>query len=309
MAILRVVRLCLPGPRLAIPHGLTALPLLAGRSWVPGGRVFRPYWRRHRAGSVTGKDPSKELHAMTSHVSDVMTRNVIALRRHAEFKEILQVLRARQFSAFPVLDEDDRVVGVVSEEDLLVREAYSEPERARRGFRHRSDRVKATSLTAGELMSKPAITIGPEASVAEAASLLHARHVRRLPVVTRDGHLAGIVSRTDLLGVYDRPDENIRQEIVCQVIGSEFMLEKLAFTVTVAAGIVTVSGPVESEAVALSLLDDIRNVAGVVAVRDRLHYPQAWTAGLAWPVQLASEPDSRKLNSRKLNSRKETRRV
>ena len=98
------------------------------------------------------------------------------------------------------------------------------------------------------------------------------------------------MSRTDLLGVYDRPDENIRHEIACEVIGSEFMLEKLAFTVTVAAGIVTVSGPVESEAVALSLLEDIRNVAGVVAVRDRLHYPQAWTAGSAWPVRLASDP-------------------
>ena len=192
---------------------------------------------------------------------------------------------------------------MVSEADLLVKEAYSEPERARHGFRHgfrrHSDRAKAAGLTAGELMSRPAITIGPEASAAEAASLMHARHVRRLPVVTRDGHLAGIVSRTDLLGVYDRPDENIRHEIVCEVIGSEFMLEKLAFTVTVASGIVTVSGPVESEAVALSLLDDIRNVAGVVAVRDRLHYPQAWTAGLAWPVQLASDLDSRKLNSRK----------
>ncbi len=227
---------------------------------------------------------------MTSHVSDVMTRNVIALRRHAEYKDILQVLRARQFSAFPVLDEDDRVVGVVTEDDLLVKEACSEPEPlAPRGFRHRGDRPKAAGLTAAELMSKPAITIGPEASVAEAASLMHARHVRRLPVVTRDGHLAGIVSRTDLLGVYDRPDENIRHEIVCEVIGSEFMLEKLAFTVMVAAGIVTVSGPVESEAVALSLLDAIRNVPGVVAVRDRLHYPQAWTAGLAWPAQLASD--------------------
>ena len=210
---------------------------------------------------------------MTSLVRDVMTRNVISLRRHAEFKDIVQVLRARAFSAFPVLDDSHKVIGVVSEDDLLVREAYGAP--GQRKLRRLSDRAKAAGLTAADLMSAPAITIGPTATVAEAARTMHTRHVRRLPVVTGDGRLAGIVSRTDLLGVYDRPDADIRREITDEVIEGQFLLEKLAFTVVVSAGVVTIGGPVDHESVAVSLLDAIRAVDGVVAVRDRLHYPRS----------------------------------
>lgn len=122
---------------------------------------------------------------MTTLVRDVMTRNVVSLRQQAEFKEIVRVLRARQFSAFPVLAADDTVIGVVSEDDLLVREAYSEDSAPRFVLRH-ADRMKAAGLTAAELMTRPAITIGPAATVAEAARIMHARHVRRLPVVTAE---------------------------------------------------------------------------------------------------------------------------
>ncbi|MFY9889343.1 MAG: CBS domain-containing protein [Streptosporangiaceae bacterium] len=209
---------------------------------------------------------------MTTLVRDVMTRNVVSLRQQAEFKEIVRVLRARQFSAFPVLAADDTVIGVVSEDDLLVREAYSEDSAPRFVLRH-ADRMKAAGLTAAELMTRPAITIGPAATVAEAARIMHARHVRRLPVVTAEGRLAGIVSRIDLLGVYDRPDTDIRQEVLDRIIDGEFMLDKLAFAVTVGSGVVTIRGPVDRQTVALSLLDAIRHVDGVLAVRDRLHYP------------------------------------
>jgi CBS domain-containing protein len=210
-----------------------------------------------------------------STVEDVMTRNVVSLRKHAQYKEIVLVMRDRRFSAFPVLDEHDNVVGVVSEDDLLVKEAYSAPG-AGPGFlvRHR-DKAKAAGLTAAELMTRPAITIGPDATVAAAARLMHEKHVKRLPVVdSSTGRLAGIVSRVDLLGVYDRPDAEIGREILEQVIEAEFVLDRLAFEVTVTAGVVTLSGPVHSEPVALSLLATVRQVDGVVAVRDRLSYPR-----------------------------------
>jgi CBS domain-containing protein len=207
---------------------------------------------------------------MSSVVRDVMTVQVISLRKHAEFKDIVHVMRARQFSAFPVLDDDDRVVGVVSEDDLLVKTGYDGCEPVAGFLMRRADRMKAAGLTAAQLMTRPAITIGPEASLAEAARTMHAKHVKRLPVVAKDGRLAGIVSRTDLLGVYDRPDPEIRDEIMKQVIGEEFLLDGEAFTVTVTGGVVTLRGPVDNEAVGVSLLAAVRRVDGVVAVDEKL---------------------------------------
>jgi CBS-domain-containing membrane protein len=210
---------------------------------------------------------------MSSKVRDVMTRNVVSVRTYAEFKEILHVLRERHFSAFPVLDEDDRVIGVVSEDDLLVKEARPAGLSGGGILGNRAGRSKAAGLLAGELMTRPAITIGPEATVADAARRMHAHHVKRLPVVTDENRLVGIVSRIDLLGVYDRPDGDIAKEILDEVIEGQFMLERLAFEVKVVSGVVTIRGPVTGQSVALSLLDSVRRVDGVISVRDRLHYP------------------------------------
>jgi CBS domain-containing protein len=182
------------------------------------------------------------------------------------------VMRARGFSAFPVLDDDDRVVGIVSEDDLLVREGFDGPGAGPRFLMRHADRGKSTGLTAKELMTAPAITIRPEAAVAEAARTMHTRHVKRLPVVSADGRLMGVVSRVDLLGIYDRPDADIRTEIIKRVIESDFVLDSRAFTVTVDSGVVTLTGPISSEDVALSLLDAVRQADGVIAVRDRLRY-------------------------------------
>jgi len=210
---------------------------------------------------------------MSSLVGDVMARNVVSVREHAQYKEIVLVMRERGFSACPVLDADDAVIGVVSEDDLLVKEAY--PGKAAAGLlARRVNRNKARGLTARQLMTHPAISIRPDAPVAEAARIMHAKHVKRLPVVTANGRLVGIVSRVDLLGVYDRPDSEIEAEIRKRVIVDEFVFDGLAFNVVVLSGVVTISGSVDHRAVALSLLDAIRKVDGVVAVRDRLSYPQ-----------------------------------
>lgn len=210
---------------------------------------------------------------MSSLVSDVMTRNVVSVRERAQYKEIILVMRERGFSACPVLDADDAVVGVVSEDDLLVKEAYL-GDAAVGQLARRRNRTKAMGLTAGQLMTHSAISIRPDALVTEAARIMHAKHVKRLPVVTADGRLVGIVRRIDLLGVYDRPDSEIEAEIRKRVIVEEFVLDGLAFNVVVLSGVVTISGSVEHRAVALNLLDAIRKVDGVVAVRDRLSYPQ-----------------------------------
>jgi CBS domain-containing protein len=214
---------------------------------------------------------------MNSSVKDVMTRSVVAVRATAGYKDIVAVMRRRHVSAFPVLDSADHVVGVVSEADLLVKEAVPVSASAGAGAPwaagRRKERAKAGGVTAAELMSKPAVTVAPDATVAEAARVMYGRRIKRLPVVDDTGRLVGIVSRVDVLSVFARPDGQIRDEVIREVVAGEFALDPDTFDVTVKAGIVTIIGPVERRAVAARLLDAVRHVEGVVNVRDRLSYP------------------------------------
>ncbi|HUK73692.1 MAG TPA: CBS domain-containing protein [Streptosporangiaceae bacterium] len=214
---------------------------------------------------------------MKSNVEDVMTRNVVAVRETAGYKSIVAAMRRRGVSAFPVLDTADHVVGVVSEADLLFKEVgpepFTGPARSVLATGRRGERAKAAAVTAAGLMSTPAITIGPGKSVADAARLMCARRVKRLPVIDDDGSLAGIVSRVDVLSVFDRPDEQIRDDVLKNIVAGEFALNPLAFDVAVKSGIVTITGQVERRAIAPDLIDAIRHAEGVVDVRDRTSYP------------------------------------
>jgi CBS domain-containing protein len=214
---------------------------------------------------------------MTSAVKDVMTTDVVAIGEGARYKDILAAMRQRRVSACPVLDSAGRVVGVVSEADLLLKEVgpetFSGPGRSLRASGRRGERAKAAGLTAAELMSAPAVTISPDASVTEAATLMYDRGVKRLPVVDGDGQLAGIVSRIDVLTVFTRPDGQIRGDVRRKAIAGRFALNPDAFDVTVTSGIVTVTGQVERRAVAGQLMDAVRHLEGVVGVRDRVGYP------------------------------------
>lgn len=212
----------------------------------------------------------------TTLVQDVMTTRVISVTEGAGYKDIVTLLRRHRVSAVPVLDAAGRVTGVVSGADLLIKQtAPALPVGAVRLAWRLRERSKASACTAAELMTSPAVTVRAAADVARAARLMRDRKVRRLPVTGADGRLVGIVSRTDVLSVYERPDEQIRDEITTGVIAGRFPLDPLDFDVTVTSGIVTIAGRVESSAVALSLLAAIRNVEGAVAVRDRLSYPPA----------------------------------
>ena len=212
----------------------------------------------------------------TTLVQDVMTTRVISVTEATGYKDVVTLLRRHRVSAVPVLDAGGRVIGVVSEADLLMKQtAPALPVGAVRLAWRLRERSKASACTAAELMTSPAVTVRADADVARAARLMRDRNVRRLPVTGADGRLVGIVSRTDVLSVYERPDEQIRDEITTGVIAGRFPLDPLDFEVTVTSGIVTIAGPVESSAVALSLLAAIRNVEGAVAVRDRLTYRPA----------------------------------
>src|SRR5580658_6365050 len=146
-------------------------------------------------------------------VADVMTRKVVAVHASAGFKEIAEAMRTAHVSALPVIDTENHVIGVVSEGDLLVKEAAAAgPHKASR--RHPAGDDKAGEVLAVGLMTQPVVTIGRDATLAEAASLMSGKRVRRLPVVDDWGRLIGIISQIDVLSVYIREDSEIRDEVL-----------------------------------------------------------------------------------------------
>jgi len=210
---------------------------------------------------------------METTVADVMTPRVIAAREGAEFKHIVQIMRVNRVSALPVVDARNRVLGVVSETDLLVKEAENAPRRAGWRWLLPSTERKAAASLARELMTSPAITIGADATVTDAAGLMSARRVRQLPVTDPANHLIGVVSRVDVLSVYCRPDYDIHDEIVKDIVAGELALDPYDFDVSVASGVVTITGQAASPAVATQLLDAVRHVEGLVSVRNRIACP------------------------------------
>ena len=166
-----------------------------------------------------------------------------------------------------------RVAGVVSEEDLLTARDTA----ARRAQRGKTGHLpwphhpgnQHPKLTAGEIMSSPAITIHPDAPIPRAARLLHDRHIKRLPVTGPDGKLIGIVSRRDLLRVFLRPDTLVAQQ-VRELLAEILLTEPADVTVAVHGGVVTLAGqPLPEDQrdlipVAVRLIWDIDGVVDVV---------------------------------------------
>ena len=209
---------------------------------------------------------------MKTAVKDVMTTCAVWVKKGATFREMAVALREHRVSAFPVIDDDGKVVGVVSEADMLTKEAMADPG-VIDGLLHHRDQNKARGVTAGDLMTAPAVTVRPEDTVEHAARLMYDRKVKRLPVIDANGHLVGIVSRADVLAVFDRTDEAIRQEITDEVLRRDLVVDPRIFDVTVSDGVVTLAGSPETIALGHDIVRKVRHVAGVVTVRERLSYP------------------------------------
>src|SRR5579859_2596341 len=187
---------------------------------------------------------------MKATVKDVMTTRVVFVRQDATYKDMAARLREHRVSAFPVLDDEDRVIGVVSEADLLAKEALEgEVPGLISGMLHHRQQAKAAGVTAADLMTKPPITTTADDTAAHAARLMYGSRVKRLPVVTADGQLVGIVSRADVLSVYGRPDEDIRREITGKLLLDTLLVDPARFSVTVQDGIVTIAGSPETSMV------------------------------------------------------------
>jgi CBS domain-containing protein len=204
-------------------------------------------------------------------VQDVMTTPVIAARKATPFKELARLMTERRVSALPVLDTADRVVGVVSEADLLPKQEHRDdrPRRLRFG-RARASLTKAAGDTAGQVMTTPAAVTHPATTVVEAAREMARRHVKRLPVVDPDGRLVGIVTRADLLKTFLREDDEIRQEIIGEVLVRVLWADPTRVDVQVRDGIVTLSGELEQKSHVPIAVELTQRVDGVVDVVNRL---------------------------------------
>jgi CBS domain-containing protein len=224
---------------------------------------------------------------MSAIVKDIMTTRVIWVREDTTFREMAAALREYRISAFPVVDEDRKVIGVVSEADMLTKAAVDEGIVA--GLLHHRDQAKARGVTAGDLMTTAVVAVRPEDTIEHAAKLMYHRGVKRLPVTDESGHLVGIISRADVLSVFDRTDGAIRHEILNDVLLGEFMVDPKTIQVTVMDGIVTLSGRPETGELGHRIIQRVRHVQGVVAVRDRLDYPPTERPGGQYDV-LASFP-------------------
>ncbi|MGW5202052.1 CBS domain-containing protein [Streptomyces spiralis] len=200
-------------------------------------------------------------------VEDLMTHSVVRVQRDTPFKKIVRTLADHDVTAVPVVDDLGHPVGVVSEADLL-RTVADRPDPAGLLPPLRADGLDTApeGATAEELMTAPPVCARPEWSVVEAARTMDANKVKRLPVVGETGVLVGIVSRGDLLRIFLRRDEAIREEISGDVLVRTLGLAPADLTITVTDGRVAVTGTVQDESLVPVIEQLCRGVDGVVSV-------------------------------------------
>ena len=206
-------------------------------------------------------------------VRDVMTRPVVTARPDMGYTEVADLLVSKMISAVPVVDDGGHVLGVISEADLLPKIEYADrvPHHPLAARRMSSLRRRTTGTTAEDAMTAPAVTITADVSLVDAARRLDAARVKRLPVVSDDGVLVGIVSRRDLVRLYTRPDWVLRGEIVdalCAAFGGEIA----ALDVHVRMGTATLNGAVDRGSSARLAENEARSVPGVVSVVNGLTF-------------------------------------
>jgi CBS domain-containing protein len=210
---------------------------------------------------------------MGPKVSDVMTSEVVCVRLSTPYPELVRLLAEQHISAAPVVDDVGHVLGVVSESDLILKQGLAAD--AVQGSvvasrQRRVERGKARGGTAAELMTWPVVTVGPQTSVVEAARLLRSHQIKRLPVTDPAGRLIGFVSHADLLKAFLRSDEEIRREILDQVIAGDLSMSSERLGVAVRDGVVLLEGRCQQRSRIPMLVRAVATVEGVVRVQNRV---------------------------------------
>jgi CBS domain-containing protein len=182
-----------------------------------------------------------------------MTSRVHVAGPQTQFKVLVRLLEENRISAIPIVDLRGVPVGVVSESDLLLKDRHAD-------------------LVAADLMTSPAISVTTDTSLADAARVMQKRHMRRLIVVDERGRIAGIVTRSDLLQVFLRTDEDLRDDVVEKVIPAILIADSREIDVDVQSNVVTLAGNVDRKSDAEILIRVTRELDGVVGVVNRLTY-------------------------------------
>jgi CBS domain-containing protein len=220
------------------------------------------------------------------YVGDVMTTDVVTVPPDMPYKAVADLLVQHGVSAVPVVDATGRVLGVVSEADLLAKLEYADrtPRHPLSARRMRYGSGKAAGDTAGELMTAPAVTVRRTETVTRAARLMDAAGIRRMPVVNYDGQLVGIVARRDLLRLYTRPDAETRAALIDGVLHS-LWVDPSIVGVEVVDGVVTLTGHVDRRSTAAVVAAFVLGTPGVVDVVDHLTFDEddSLRAGLPHP--------------------------
>jgi CBS domain-containing protein len=209
-------------------------------------------------------------------VEQLMTRDPMTVTPETTLKDVAAILSSQGISGLPVVDADRRVLGVVSEADILRKEQGLGGGRGGGVLDWLLDRdepdPKLEARTAGEAMTSPALTIEPGRPAAEAAKLMVEKKINRLPVVS-NGRLVGIVTRADLVRAFHRSDEEIEREIREDVLLNTLWIDPSRVSISVSNGEVSLSGDVETRTQAELVEAYVRRVPGVVDVRSEL----TWT--------------------------------
>lgn len=228
----------------------------------------------------------------TWQVGDVMTTDVVAVEAETPYRDIVDRIMKRGVSAVPVLDNFRRVLGVVSEADLLHKvEMAGQPcePRVFEGRRRRDARVKADAAVARDLMTAPAVIAYARTPLTTAARTMERERVKRLPVLDDLGRLIGIVTRSDLLKVYLRPDAHIRQDVVEEILHRILAGADGQVRVEAHDGVVSLAGRIERRSLVETAGQIAGQVGGVVSVVNELEYDVddlplvpfgSWPAGL-----------------------------
>ena len=204
-------------------------------------------------------------------VADVMTTSVVTAAEAATFHELSALMSHHGVSAIPIGDLDGRIIGIVSETDLLPKAALPAshvwPPHSRR-----TERAQAQGITAGDVMSAPPVTAGPSERLGVAVRRMLDHHVNQLPVLEPDGRLVGILSRHDALRAFQRDDDEIRLDIVDGVLPHWMGMTPDSVDVSVAGGVVLLRGGLERRSDVKTLGHLINGLDGVVAVDDELKW-------------------------------------
>ncbi len=208
-------------------------------------------------------------------VGDVMSTEIKTIGADAPLKEAATVMVKSGVSGLPVIDDDRKVIGIITEADFVTAEANRSWGRQRRRLlaSFLGDTTPPIAKSVSDVMTSDPHTIDSASSVTEAARLMTDLRVKRLPVVFPDGTLCGIISRADVMGVFARPDEDLAEEILTGVAIGVLQLSPGEVTVNVSDGVAELSGHVPTRTDGRMLTELASRVEGVVAVESTV----TWT--------------------------------